>query len=138
MRILLTRAVTFRATHRMANPEWSDEENRRRFGPAADPPGHSHDYSCEVTVAGPVDERLAMVMDLSRLDAILNDEVIARFAGKQIERDLPALRGVLPTCEALARDVFRRVAARLPTGVTLTRVRVAEDPTFYAECFGDA
>jgi hypothetical protein len=32
--------------------------------------------------------------------------------------------------------VFPRVAARLPTGVTLERVRILEDPTLYADYTG--
>jgi hypothetical protein len=32
--------------------------------------------------------------------------------------------------------VYSRVAARLPAGIALERVRVAEDPTLYAECTG--
>jgi hypothetical protein len=43
---------------------------------------------------------------------------------------------MLPTCEALAMDVYRRIAARLPRGVTLERVRIMEDPTLYADCTG--
>ena len=44
--------------------------------------------------------------------------------------------GMLPTCEAIAMDVYRRLAARLPGGVTLERVRIMEDPTLYADCTG--
>jgi hypothetical protein len=43
---------------------------------------------------------------------------------------------MLPTCEAIAADVFPRVAARLPAGVVLERVRILEDPTLYADCTG--
>jgi hypothetical protein len=43
---------------------------------------------------------------------------------------------MLPTCEAVALDVFRRVAPRLPPGVSLERVRIMEDPTLYADCTG--
>jgi hypothetical protein len=34
--------------------------------------------------------------------------------------------------------VFRRVAARLPAGVRLERVRIMEDPTLHADCTGAA
>jgi hypothetical protein len=42
----------------------------------------------------------------------------------------------LPTCEAIAAHVYARVAPRLPDGVTLERVRIAEDPSLYGECTG--
>lgn len=134
----LTRTVAFHATHRLYRRDWSDARNREAFGPSSDPPGHPHDYRCAVTVRGPVDEVMGMVMDLAELDRILQEEVVAPLDGKHLNQDVPAFaaRGALPTCEALARLVFARIAARLPAPVTLERVRVLEDPTLYADCTG--
>lgn len=136
MRLTLCRTVEFRAMHRLHRPDWSDAENQARFGWTAAPPGHPHHYRCTVSVTGPVDEQLASVMDLARLDAILREEVLARYEGRMLQTDVPELAGVLPTCEALARDVFRRVGPRLPAGVSLASVRVAEDDTLHADCTG--
>ncbi len=134
----LTRTVGFRAMHRFHRPEWSEARNREAFGPLGDPPGHSHDYRCAVTVRGPTDALGGMVMDLGELDGILQDEVIAPFDGKHLNLDLPAFAygRTLPTCEAIAAYLFPRVAARLPSTVVLERVRVLEDPTLYADCTG--
>jgi 6-pyruvoyltetrahydropterin/6-carboxytetrahydropterin synthase len=138
MVLILNRVVEFRAMHRLQLPELSDAENRARFGWTAEPPGHTHEYRCTVSVTGPVDPRVAMVMDLAELDRILADEVAGRYDGRHLNAEVPELTGVLPTCEALARDVYARVSRRLPAGVRLTRVRVAEDATLYADCTGDA
>jgi 6-pyruvoyltetrahydropterin/6-carboxytetrahydropterin synthase len=134
----LTRTVGFRALHRLYRPEWTEARNREVFGPVSDPPGHAHDYVCAVTVRGPVDEVMGMVMDLGELDRILRDEVVAPFDGKHLNLDVPAFAygRTLPTCEAIALHVFPRVAARLPAGVALERVRILEDPTLYADCTG--
>jgi len=136
--ISLTRAVGFRALHRLYRPDWSEARNQEVFGPLSQPPGHPHDYTCAVTVRGPVDSGMAMVMDLGELDRILRDEVLARFDGKHLNLDVPefAEGRMLPTCEAIAAQVYARVAARLPAGVALERVRVMEDPTLYADCTG--
>jgi 6-pyruvoyltetrahydropterin/6-carboxytetrahydropterin synthase len=136
MPVSLTRTVRFRATHRLHRSDWSPEENRRKFGWTVEP--HTHDYACDVTVAAPVDERMAMVIDLPLLDRLLDEEIVRRFHGKTLQDDVPEFQSVLPTCEALARDVFRRLKRRLPEGVRLTRVRMAEDPTLHAECTEDA
>lgn len=136
MPVTLTRAVGFRAAHRLHRPDWSEARNREAFGPLSDPPGHAHDYRCEVTVAGPIDSRTAMVLDLAELDRILQEEVVTRLDGKHLNRDVPSLEGTVPTCEALALDLFRRLLPRLPEGVTLQRVRIMEDPTLYADCTG--
>lgn len=136
MRITLSRSVEFRALHRLHRPDWPPAQNRARFGWTAAAPGHPHTYRCTVTVTGPVDEQIAMVMDLRLLDRIVREEVIDRYEGRLLNTDVPELAGVLPTCEALARDAFRRIAARLPAGVSLDRVRIAEDATLHADCTG--
>ena len=140
MPVSLTRSLGFRATHRYYKPEWSEEENRRRFGWTTDAPGHPHDYRVSVTVTGPLDPETAMILDLGDLDRILAEEVTARLNGRHLNHDLPEFAGgaTLPTCEALARLLFGRIAAHLPRGVVLARVRVAEDATLHADCTGPA
>ena len=138
MAATLSRAVGFRAHHRFFRPDWSAARNREVFGPLSDPPGHAHDYTCVVTVSGALAPLRGMVMDLVELDRILQEEVVARFDGRHLNLDVPefAYGRTLPTCEALAAHVYARVAGRLPAGVGLERVRIAEDPTLYGECTG--
>jgi 6-pyruvoyltetrahydropterin/6-carboxytetrahydropterin synthase len=134
----LTRTVTFHALHRYYKPEWSEARNREVFGALADPPGHGHDYQCAVTVRGPLDQSTGMIMDLSSLDRIIQEEVLTPLAGKHVNLDIPlfAYGKMLPTCEAIAAYLYPRIAARLTDGVALERVRIAEDPTLYADCTG--
>jgi 6-pyruvoyltetrahydropterin/6-carboxytetrahydropterin synthase len=134
----LSRVVGFRALHRFFRPDWSEAQNRDTFGPLSEAPGHAHDYQCVVTVSGPLEPLRGMVMDLVALDRILQDEVVGRFDGRHLNLDVPefAYGRTLPTCEAIAAHVYRRVAARLPADVALDRVRVLEDPTLYADCTG--
>jgi 6-pyruvoyltetrahydropterin/6-carboxytetrahydropterin synthase len=133
----LTRTVGFHALHRLFRPEWSDARNREVFGSVADAPGHGHDYQCAVTVRGRLDET-GMMLDLGSLDQILQDEVLTPFAGKHLNLDVPAFAygKTLPTCEAIAAYVFRRIAPRLPPDLILERVRILEDPTLYADSTG--
>ena len=133
----LTRTVGFHALHRLFRPEWTDARNREVFGSVADAPGHGHDYQCAVTVRGRVDET-GMMLDLGLLDQILQDEVLTPFAGKHLNLEVPAFAygKTLPTCEAIAAYVFRRIAPRLPPDLILERVRILEDPTLYADCTG--
>jgi 6-pyruvoyltetrahydropterin/6-carboxytetrahydropterin synthase len=136
--VSLTRTVGFHAWHRYWRPDWTPERNREAFGALADPPGHDHHYRCAVTVTGPLDPAMASVIDLPALDRILAEEVVAPLDGTHIDRDLTdfAPGRTLPTCEALAAWLFPRIARRLPAGVELERVRVAEDESLSAECTG--
>ena len=133
----LTRTVGFHATHRFYRPDWPEARNREVFGQVSEPPGHGHDYQCAVTVGGPLKQG-SMIIDLAVLDRIVDEEVLTQLAGKHINLEVPefAYGRTLPTCEAIAAYVFRRVAKRLPEGLTLERVRIAEDWTLYADCSG--
>lgn len=137
MQISLTRTVTFPATHRMWRADWSEQENKKHFGPVAD--YHGHEYTCAVTVAGPLDPASGMLVDLAHLDSIIAAEVIDRLGGRRLNSDLPEFASgcPLPTCEALASILYPRIAARLPAGLSLMRIQVAEDPSLYAECTGE-
>lgn len=140
MAVSLTRTIGFHAWHRYWRPDWTPAENRAAFGALADAPGHDHHYRCAVTVTGALDRSMASVIDLPALDRILAEEVVKPLDGAHIDRDVAdfAPGRSLPTCEALARWLHGRISRRLPAGVTLERVRVAEDDTLYADCTGDA
>jgi 6-pyruvoyltetrahydropterin/6-carboxytetrahydropterin synthase len=131
----LTRTVGFFALHRLYRPEWSPERNRQVFGSLSEEPGHGHDYRCAVTVSGAPDAPPDLIVDLVQLDRLLQEEVVAPLDGKYLNQ-VPAFERVLPTCEAMAALFYQRIAARLPSGVRLDRVRVIEDPTLYADCTG--
>lgn len=138
MRCSLTRAIAFHAMHRYHKPTWSDSANRARFGWTSEAPGHGHLYRVEVTLTGPLDPETQMVIDLATLDQLLTETITARLAGRHIADAVPEFASgqQLPTCEALAGWCFQQLADRLPDGVTLARVRVAEDATLWAECEG--
>jgi 6-pyruvoyltetrahydropterin/6-carboxytetrahydropterin synthase len=133
----LTRRVRFTATHRYWRSDWSDERNEQLFGAATVP--HAHDYACDVTVRGPIDDETGMLIDLGMLDRTLDREVRARFHGKSISLQLPEFADgkLIPTCENLARFIFERLAASLGGSARLASVIVREDETISAEFTGE-
>ncbi|NIR44557.1 MAG: 6-carboxytetrahydropterin synthase [Gemmatimonadetes bacterium] len=134
----LTRAVHFSASHRYYRSDWSEEQNRQRFGLMADPQGHGHNYRCEVTVSGPIDSGTGMVIDLGELDRILEEEVVDRFHLRHINSAVPEFGagGLLPTTENLAAFILDRIGDRLPSGVGVHRVRVREDRDLWSDVYG--
>ena len=135
----LTRRVIFAAAHRYRRPEWSDEENERVFGLCARPAYHGHNYTCDVTVRGPIHDRTGMLVDLAVLDRLLEREITQRFDHRNINEEVPEFADgkLVPTGENLARFIFERVRAGLPSGVEVTQVVVAEDATLSATYSGD-
>jgi 6-pyruvoyltetrahydropterin/6-carboxytetrahydropterin synthase len=133
--VAVTRRFTFSAAHRYARPEWSDAENRARFGPLATI--HGHTYTLEVTLRGPVDPRTGMVIDLGELRQVVGETVLARFDHAFINDDPAFPPGVLPTTENLVRVVWDALAAKLGAD-RLARLRLWEDPTLYVDYRGEA
>ena len=111
----LTRVVTFEATHQLPRME-----------------EHGHDYRCEVTVRGPLDESTGMIIDLGALDRILAEEVVRRFSGRRLNDVIPQ-----PTGEMLAFHVWKHISPRLPGTCTLESVKIAEDDTLWSEYRGE-
>lgn len=134
----LTRRVAFHARHRMALPDWSDGEAEARYGWTARRPGHGHLYRVAVTVGGTPDPDTGALLDLAAFDALLHDQVIAPLTGQHLNEavDEFARGDALPTCEALAAVIWRRLAPHLAAGLRLERVVVAEDDTLEGECLG--
>lgn len=138
-RLSLTRRVVFAAAHRYRRPEWSEERNLEVFGHCARTPWHGHTYTCDVSVAGPVDAMTGFVVDLRALDEILAREVMARFDHRTINTDVPEFaEGLLvPSCENLAAFIADRVQTALGAGAQVTRVWLSESPTLWAEWVAD-
>lgn len=124
----LIRRVRFAAAHRYRKPEWSEEKNVEVFGLCARPNYHGHTYTCSVAVEGRIDDETGMVMDLGKLDQVLDTEVVARFDHRNINLDVPefAEGRLVPTGENLARFIFERVQSALGS-LTVHSVRIDED-----------
>ena len=138
-RLSLTRRVVFAAAHRYRRPEWSEERNLEVFGACARAPWHGHTYTCDVSVAGPVDAMTGFVVDLRVLDEILDREVMARFDHRTNNNDDPDFaEGLLvPTIENLDAFITGRVQSALSAPVQVTRVWLSESPTLWAEWVAD-
>ena len=125
--IELTRCYRFPAAHVLARDDFSDVENRRRYGKCANPGGHGHNYGVEVTVRGPVDAATGEVMGRRQLDDLVAERVVARF-GHRLLNDDPLFEGRVPTAENIACAIHGELEAPLAAAGTarLVRVRVHE------------
>jgi 6-pyruvoyltetrahydropterin/6-carboxytetrahydropterin synthase len=108
------------------------------FGACAAPAPHGHDYTCDVTIAGPIDPQTGMVIDLGMLDRVLQAQVVGPFHGRSLN-DAAEFQpgGLIPTCEEVARLIAYRVGMALTEAnvhaARVHRVRVAEDDTLSAD-----
>lgn len=134
----LTRTVAFSAAHRYYRPEWSEQENRSKFGACANPHGHGHNYVLDVTVCGEIEPETGFSVDLAMLDRLLEEEVVARFDHQHINHAIPEFGegGLIPTSENLLAYLWPRLAQQLPGGVRLHRLRLHEDARLFVDYFG--
>ena len=136
--MLITRKVEFSASHVCRNPALSEEENRRLFGPAANPHGHGHNYVLEVSLKGDPDPVTGMVLDLKELKEVLNREIVEPYDHRFLNYEVPPFDRVTPTAENIARDVWRRLEPRLCNEkARLYSVRVYETPDLFVDYFGE-
>ena len=114
--IYITRKTEFCASHRLFNPEYSDEKNARVFGLCNNPNGHGHNYVMEVTVRGEVHPETGMVLDLKALKQLVNEEIILKVDHKNLNVDVPFLKDVIPTAENLAIRFWEVLENKLEGG----------------------
>jgi 6-pyruvoyltetrahydropterin/6-carboxytetrahydropterin synthase len=130
MTVLVGRRESFNAAHQLYDADLSDDENRRLFGKCANL--HGHNYVLEVVVAGEVDPASGYVLDLKCLSDIMAAQVIRDVDHRNLNTDVPWLKGRIPTAENLARAFWERLRPELPDGL-LRLVRVWETDKNWAE-----
>jgi 6-pyruvoyltetrahydropterin/6-carboxytetrahydropterin synthase len=131
----VTRRMTFSAGHRLHNDAFSSEENKLVFGKCNNPNGHGHNFTVEVTVAGEIDARTGMVYNLRDLKTVMVEVIENGLDHKNLNLDVPALAGLIPTAENLAAVIWKQLAARLPAGL-LHEVRLIETENNFVSYFG--
>ena len=133
MTVLASRRESFNAAHQLSDPGLSDEENQRLFGKCANL--HGHNYVLEVVVAGEVDRATGYVLDLKLLSDVIGRQVIRDVDHRNLNTDVPWLKGRVPTAENLAQAFWERLRPELPDGM-LRSVRVWETDKNWAEVDG--
>ncbi len=136
MKIELGRRYRFAASHRLHNPDLSEEENYRLYGKCNNPYGHGHNYVVEVLVSGKVDPATGMIANLADLDGFVEREVLEPLDHKSLNEDVAAFRGTVPTTENLCIEIFRRLKPF--SKAKLERVRIQETSNNSFEYAGDS
>ena len=97
----LTKRYGFAASHRLCAPSLSEQRNREIFGKCANPFGHGHNYSLEVSIQGEPDPRSGMVAQRSALDRWVQAAVIRRVDHTHLNSEIAEFGELVPTSENL-------------------------------------
>jgi 6-pyruvoyltetrahydropterin/6-carboxytetrahydropterin synthase len=137
--IHLTRRATFSAAHYYWNPAWSEEQNAAVFGRCANRNGHGHNYTLEVTVAGPVDPVTGFVVDLKWLKDLIEREVLEAWDHRHLNLETEDFQNAIPTTENIAVAAWKRLEKGIAaSGAKLVKIRLWETPEIFAEYRGEA
>jgi 6-pyruvoyltetrahydropterin/6-carboxytetrahydropterin synthase len=111
--VTITRRMTFNAAHRVHNPALSDAENTALFGKCNNPNWHGHNYTLDVSVIGPIDARTGYVIDLSRVKAIVQREIIDKVDHRNFNIEVDFMQGIIPTTENIVVAMWRALEPAL-------------------------
>jgi len=114
MNITVTKRMTFCSGHRLYNPEYSDQKNREVFGACSNPNGHGHNYILEVSVTGPVDPKSGMIVNLKKMKAIIQKEIIDKVDHKNLNLDVAFMKDIIPTTENFAARIWDILDRKFP------------------------
>ena len=134
--VYVTRRAQFSASHRLHNPNLTDEENRRIYAKCNNPSGHGHNYDVEVTVAGEPDPDTGMVIDLKILKRLLDEHVIEPLDHKHLNHDVDFMQDVIPTAENIAVKIWERLAPHIEHG-SLYSVKLYESQNNFVDYRGE-
>jgi 6-pyruvoyltetrahydropterin/6-carboxytetrahydropterin synthase len=87
---------------------------------------HGHTWDVEATVAGEGLDEVGILYDFKALKADLS--AVLEPLDHGYLNDVPPFDSMNPTAENIARELFHRLAGRLPDGIRLTEIAVWESP----------
>jgi 6-pyruvoyltetrahydropterin/6-carboxytetrahydropterin synthase len=125
--LYVTRKSHFNAAHKMAHPGWSDEKNKEVFGKCANTNWHGHNYELFVTVKGTPDPETGYVIDLKVLSQLIEEYVIEPLDHKNLNLDVPFLKGMLASTENMAIQIWERIKTPIAeAGGELVKIKLVE------------
>ena len=134
--VTVTRRLMFNAAHRVHNQALSDEENLRLFGKCNNPNWHGHNYTLDVSVRGPIDQRTGYVFDLGALKQLVMATVVDKMDHKNLNLDVAFMKGMNPTSENIIVAIWRELEPAIHPS-RLVRLVLWETANNYVEYTGE-
>jgi 6-pyruvoyltetrahydropterin/6-carboxytetrahydropterin synthase len=135
--IYITRRERFNAAHKLYREDWSDEKNDAVFGKCANKNWHGHNFNMFVTVRGIPSEETGFVIDLKDLSQILKDYVVEALDHKNLNLDVPFMKGLLASTENLAIKIWEEIEEPIrQAGGELVKIKLEETENNFVEYFG--
>ena len=135
MKASIYRRQTFNAAHRLHNPAWDAETNKKIFGLCNNPNYHGHNYVIILKITGEIDAETGYVMDARVIKEMIVDEVIEPFDHRNLNLDVTEFKNLNPTAENIAIVIWNKIRRRLDMKFELS-VTLYETENNYVEYNG--
>lgn len=132
MRVAVFRKAHFNAAHRLYNPDWTFDQNKKVFGVCTSPNFHGHNYDMVVKVTGEVDPETGMVINLKLLSDIIREHIEDRFDHKNLNLDVNDFKDLNPTAEHICYVIWKILRDQLDEKYDL-HIRLYETPRNFVE-----
>lgn len=135
--VYITRREHFNAAHKLWREEWSDEKNEEVFGKCSNKNWHGHNFVIYVTVKGKPNPDTGFVIDLKDLSKIVKDEVVEQLDHKNLNLDVPFMKGKLASTENLVIEIWEQIKDSIQkAGGELAKIKLVETENNFVEYFG--
>ncbi|HIP31951.1 MAG TPA: 6-carboxytetrahydropterin synthase [Crocinitomicaceae bacterium] len=135
--VYITRRESFNAAHKLYREDWSEEKNWEVFGKCSNHNWHGHNFTIYVTVKGIPNKDTGFVMNLKDLSRIIKEEVIEPLDHKNLNLDVPFLKGMLASTENVVIQVWDRMKEPIAmAGGELVKIKLVETENNFVEYYG--
>jgi 6-pyruvoyltetrahydropterin/6-carboxytetrahydropterin synthase len=131
-KVAVYRKEHFNAAHRLNNPAWDAEKNKRIFGKCNLPNYHGHNYELIVKLVGEPDAVTGFVMDLKLLSDLVQQKVLNKFDHKNLNLDTTEFTALNPTAENIAIVIYNLLRPEIDAQLDL-QVRLYETERNFVE-----
>jgi 6-pyruvoyltetrahydropterin/6-carboxytetrahydropterin synthase len=135
--IYITRREIFNAAHKLWREEWSEEKNFEVFGKCSNHNWHGHNFQLFVTVKGIPNEETGFVINLKTLSKILKEKVIEEIDHKNLNLDVPFLKGIMASTENIAIAIWDLIEEDIRNcGGELAKIKIIETENNFVDYYG--
>ena len=121
----------------MWREDWSDQKNWEVFGKCSNKNWHGHNFTIWVTVKGVPDPDTGFVINLKDLSKIIKDSVIEPLDHRNLNLDVPFLKGVLASTENVVIKIWNEILDPIKdAGGELVKIKLVETENNYVEYYG--
>ena len=130
----ITKQYKFCAAHQYWNNRWTEAENFENFGD--DIYLHGHNYNLDITISGEINTDSGFIVNLQKLNNIVQENVISIMDHSQIEKDIDWFENRQPSTENMVLFIWERLVGKIPSPAKLHSIKLQETPTISTTYFG--